>query len=116
MREREFQKIAFDFLKGLEREGKLLAYAIPNEGSRRRKGSSFVGMKDGMADMGICLKGGKTLYFENKVKGNGLSKAQENVEHQLDQLGHHYYVMTFESEYEVVPKFSGILSAHGVEV
>jgi hypothetical protein len=113
MLEREAQKIAMKFLDGIDG---IEAFAVPNEGARNRKGSLFVGVKSGWPDIGVCLPDAKIIWIENKIKGNGQQPNQIAIEATLKKIGHHYHLLTFEHEYEVTAKISGVLSAHGVKI
>ena len=113
MLERQAQKIAFEFLDALPG---VMAFAIPNEGTRRRKGSSMVGVKSGWPDIGIAVPSAKMIWVELKIKGNKQQPNQLEIEQKLKKLGHHYHLVTVEHEYQVAAMLEGILAAHGSDI
>ena len=74
---------------------KIEYFAVPNGGKRHvgvAKKLKAEGVKAGVADLVILLKGGKTVFVELKMPRNSQQDTQKNFEARLNKLGFKYLI------------------------
>jgi len=77
--EQALQRAVVEYLAILERQGRLMFYAIPNGGKRSRVEAAIFkgqGVRAGMPDIGLVLPGGKAAFIELKSPGRPVTKNQ----------------------------------------
>lgn len=115
MSEHDLQCAVASLLNSLELEGKLFWHHPPNEG-KRHNGRRLVsaGMKAGVPDCCIVLRGGQAVFIELKTKKGSLSANQKAAHEAIRDIGAPLFTIKADNTFDAVREVRALLHDLGV--
>lgn len=113
------QRHCADFLYKVEAYTKQIMFNHPaNELLRdtfKRVFFTALGLRVGLSDLEIWIRGGKTIFIEIKVGTQKQSENQKTFEKGINDLGFDYYIVRAENGADAIKQIWDILQSHGVK-
>lgn len=115
--EDDCQRAIVKVLRRYEGLGFLTYCHVPNQLGRTatlRKIFAALGLRAGVSDLLIFLKGGRTLFVELKIKNNYQHEAQKTWQNRVEGLGYDYHLLTMTDPQDGVRQVHKLLEGYGV--